>query len=436
MKIGHSVECSKSELDIFSVPPTQTSIEDGQYDDIPAHASFMTSNTIRFDIPGESIHYINLNETEIHVVGTISKKKDPTTGYTTSSKVGPVNNFLHSLFSQVNISINNQPVEISNDSYQIRSYLENLLSYNSMEKVCMLEGDIFNKDDFKCFNSTALAKSDTILTNNGFILRRKKFLNNKSVQMQGKLHCDLFNLSHYMVNSVAISLTLTKSSPSYYLMGDDALDYNFNYEECFLRIRRQTISPSVMAAHATIAEEATFKYPLKRVILKPFVIPTSSTKFTISPICKGIMPTRLICGFLKTTAYDGDISENPFNFQNFGITSLILKFNSKSVPISNGLKFDFENDKYLDGYRSIVKICRDLDITYEEYKNGYTLFCFDLNPDICSCEHFSLLKDGTLDLELIRKTPGSESITLIIYTENTNNLEINRIRQASFDYQI
>ena len=119
MKIGHSVECSKSELDIFSVPPTQTSIEDGQYDDIPAHASFMTSNTIRFDIPGESIHYINLNETEIHVVGTISKKKDPTTGYTTSSKVGPVNNFLHSLFSQVNISINNQPVEISNDSYHI-----------------------------------------------------------------------------------------------------------------------------------------------------------------------------------------------------------------------------------------------------------------------------------------------------------------------------
>ena len=57
--------------------------------------------------------------------------------------------------------------------------------------------------------------------------------------MQGKLHCDLFNLSHYMVNSVAISLTLTKSSPSYYLMGDDALDYNFNYEECFLRIRNK-----------------------------------------------------------------------------------------------------------------------------------------------------------------------------------------------------
>ena len=35
-----------------------------------------------------------------------------------------------------------------------------------------------------------------------------------------------------------------------------------------------------------------------------------------------------------------------------------------------------------------------------------------------------MLKEGTLDLELIRKTPDS------------HNLEISRIRQASFDYQI
>ena len=443
MKIGNSIEVSKSELDVFRTPFTQTSIEDAQYDDIQAHASFMTSNIIRFDIPGESAHYLNLAETELHVVGTISLKKKLESGFSATASVGPVNNFLHSLISQVNISINNKPVEIDNNSYPFRSYIENLLSYNKLEKVSALAGEIFSKDDSNLFNSIALkattANKSTntaeILVNNGFLERRKKFLENKSVQMQGKLHCDLFNLEHFMVSSVSLTISLTKSAPSFYLMGSDAEQYIFNYEECFLRVKRQTISASVMAAHATISEEATFKYPLKRVIIKPFVIPSSSTKFNISPICKGIMPRRVICCFLETTAYDGDASHNPFYFENFGLTSIILKLNSQAVP-HTGLKMNFSQDRYLDGYRSVSKICRDLDITYEEYKGGYAFYCFDLNPDISSSEHYSLLKDGSLDLEITREKATSNSITLLVYTENDNILEINRIREPTFDYQI
>jgi hypothetical protein len=96
MKLGNSIEVSKAELDIFRTPYTQTSIEDAQYDDIQAQASYNTSNVIRFDIPGESAHYLNLGETELHIVGTISSKKDRKIGITDTIKVGPVNNFFSS----------------------------------------------------------------------------------------------------------------------------------------------------------------------------------------------------------------------------------------------------------------------------------------------------------------------------------------------------
>jgi hypothetical protein len=326
---------------------------------------------------------------------------------------------------------------MSNDAYPTRSYLENLLSLSKEEKRSSLVGDIFVKDDSDLFNSVAIETDETnkILVNKGFLILRKKFLNNKAVEMQGKLHCDLFNLDHLMASLVSLQITLEKSAPGYYLMGEEADNYIFNYDECFLRVKRQTISASVMVAHAAVSEETTFKYPLKRVIIGPFVIPTTSTKFKISPICTGIMPRRVICGFLKTTAYDGDVLENPFNFQNFGITSIILKLNSQPVPHS-GLKMNFEQDRYLDGHRSLSKISKDLDITFEEFKKGYALFCFDLNPDITSSVHYSLLKDGSLEIEIKREKPSTESITLIIYTENDNILEINRLREPSFDYQI
>ena len=33
------------------------------------------------------------------------------------------------------------------------------------------------------------------------------------------------------------------------------------------------------------------------------------------------------------------------------------------------------------------------------YKNGYYILAFHLSPDLCSEEHYSMLKDGCLELD-------------------------------------
>ena len=99
MRINDSAECSKMELDLFNVPPTQTSIEEGFFDDIPAHSNFDKSTTIRFDITGDSVHFLNLAETEIHIKGFFCKNNDLNTGIANTKKIGIANNLLGSLFS-------------------------------------------------------------------------------------------------------------------------------------------------------------------------------------------------------------------------------------------------------------------------------------------------------------------------------------------------
>lgn len=113
-----------------------------------------------------------------------------------------------------------------------------------------------------------------------------------------------------------------------------------------------------------------------------------------------------------------------------------LKVNSKSLPNTNGLKFDFTNNLYLDGYKSISKLSKDLDITFAEYKSGYTLFSFDLNPDISSSTHYSPLSDGVIDLEFTKEKAHSLSYTCICYLEADNIIQLNKHRQPSFDYNI
>ena len=446
MRIGQSPEVSKSELDLYYVPPTQTAIEEGHYDDILPHSSFTSADNIRFDIPGDSSHFLNLAETELYVCGRIMVKNNPDMGIESTVKLGPVNNFLHSLFSQVNINITNQNVEISNSSYSIRSYLENLISFNKIEKPSILAGDCFEKDSCGEFDNFSIVPSTTdaetkLVTvnkvNSGFLKRREKFLNAQVVQLQGKLHCDLFTMNHLMVNSTSISIVLKKNMPKFYLMGEPSTkEYVFVYDDCYLRIRRQVISPSVMSALSRLNEEFTYKYPIKRVVIKSYVIPETSVKVTLPKICDGILPRRIVIGFLKTEAYDGSYAYNPYNFENLGITTMYLKVNSKSLPNSNGLKFDFDKNLYLDGYKSIAKLTKDLDITIDEYKSGYTLFSFDLNPDISSSTHYSPLSDGVIDLEFTKSKPHTVSYTCICYLESDNIIQINKHRQPSFDYNI
>ncbi len=139
-----------------------------------------------------------------------------------------------------------------------------------------------------------------------------------------------------------------------------------------------------MAAHSLASERASFKYPVKRAVLSPFVVPYKSNKANIASICKGVMPRRVICGFLETSAFDGAIKENPLEFKHCNVKSLKLNVNSKSLPNSTGLKLDYINDNYLDGYRSLTRISKDLDISYLDYKGSYALYAFDLTPDISS----------------------------------------------------
>jgi hypothetical protein len=80
------------------------------------------------------------------------------------------NNFLHSLFSQYNVTLNGMSITQSSEPYQYCSYLETLLYYGSdaaashlTNSFCHLE----NSDKLPC--DTTAAQSAT--TNSGFIIR-------------------------------------------------------------------------------------------------------------------------------------------------------------------------------------------------------------------------------------------------------------------------
>ena len=76
------------------------------------------------------------------------------------------------------------------------------------------------------------------------------------------------------------------------------------------------------------------------------------------------------------------------------------------------------------------------DISLNDYANGYTLFAFDITSDLCSGDHFNLIKTGDLKLELIFSKNLEQPVLLIVFMEFDNLIEIDSARKIIKDYQI
>jgi hypothetical protein len=400
MIIKDSQACGKSELDLFSTPMTQIAVEEGVYDEILPHPNFKYG-TMQFEIKADNEHYIDLAETELWMMLTLCKK-DTEVQLTDISSVSIINNGMHSLWSQLQIAVNNIEIENGNGFYAYRAYFENLLCYNNEAKTTFLEPELFVKDTPGKLDSfyTKIGKVSEQLTvtaemlNNGLVKRMKRFSGGFAVQVRGPLHADFFKSNRYLLPSVSVQIKLSRHEPKFYLMAEQEVDAHIVVSEAFLRVRRNRINPSVYANHLMMLEKQTAKYPLDRVVMKSMILPFSSNVATLSNIHMGILPSRVVVAFVSTAGANGKWNLNPFHFQHFGINYLRLKVGSRAAPYSNGLRMNFSKNQYLQAYNTLFQGLGggSNDITYEDFANGYAIYSFSLSPDLCHENHYNILK--------------------------------------------
>ena len=94
-------------------------------------SSTLNSDTapIEFEIKGQGDEYLDLSQSFLQVVCKFTKGDgaDLSGGGSTST---PVNNILHSLFSEIDVSLNGKVETPGTDTYPYKAYLEKLLSYS------------------------------------------------------------------------------------------------------------------------------------------------------------------------------------------------------------------------------------------------------------------------------------------------------------------
>ncbi len=435
-----SCDCMKSELDLFSVKPTQTSIEKGQWVEYHPVSLIGDHGPLEFRIEGSEDLYIDPAETFLSVKAKVTAADG--TDLPDDGKCGPVNLFLHSLFSQVDIFLNQRLISSSTPTYPYRAMIETLLSYDMGAKQSQLQAPLFYKDTAGKHDEADPTKADNEV-NKGLKERASFVQGGKTVDLMGRIHCDLFHQDKYILSGVDLHIKCIRSANTFCLMASEVgADFKVVIQSASLLVRKVQLSPSVRLAHEKALLRSNVKYPIQRVLCNVFSVSQGSMNVVKDNLFQGQLPMRAVVAMVDSDAFNGNFRKSPFHFKHNQMTSVGISVNGEPLP-GKPLETKFTEaggQNFIQAYLSLFQGCNSVThdqgnfIERSEYPEGYSLLAFDLSPDLSDGGHVSLIKRGNLKLEMRFGAPLTQTVMVIVYAVFDNLIEITRERAVLFDY--
>ncbi|XP_041372810.1 uncharacterized protein F54H12.2-like [Gigantopelta aegis] len=421
------VEAHAEELSIFELPRTFTSVEKIYYEDTRPTSQITTENSpVEFNVYGQGIDYIDLKRTKLHVKAKITKADGSI--LTKDEKVGPVNLWLQSLWSQVDLTLNGKLITTSTNLYPYKSYLKVLLNGTSTAKESSLQSQLYYKDDAQDIDS-----SDPITGINSGLINRGAFCETShTVDMEGPLYEDFFDIKRYLINGINLQIKLFRTRPSFSLLsGEDNPDYKVKIQDVYLRVCKVRPNTAIITAHAKTLQDTEAIYPFTRSDIKVASIPKGQLSFHWDHLFQNKCPNKVVVALVSAEAVNGSYSKNPFNFAMYDLDTIALYVNGESLPAQ---PLHVGNKQYISAYNNLFEGRESigLDVSREDFTSGYALYQFTLEPYHLKDGYLDLIKRGNLRLDLQFKKALPETVNCLIYSEDNLMLQIDGARNILY----
>ncbi|XP_073510792.1 uncharacterized protein F54H12.2-like [Phyllobates terribilis] len=429
-----SLECAKSELDIFTVPPTQTSVEKSFFVEVQPIAALADNAPLEFFVSGSGEYYYDLNNTLLNVQCRILKQD--CTVLAAGTRVGLINYPIATLFNQVDITLGDHLISQSDNLYSYRAYIETLLNYSTQALRSQFTAGLFYKDTAGHHQITVL---DGENQNYGFARRAHATRLSRPVELVGPIFGDIFNQPKLILKGLDLKIKLSRNKDSFCLMTPEQEQFKVQIVNAALYVKRVQVSPAVRIGHSQALLSSPAKYALDRACFKVYSIPGGTRNRNHEILFLGQIPKTVILCFMDNEAFSGSYQKNPLCFHHYRNNHAALYLDGQQIP-AKPFHPNFDAEHAVREYMALVHISgkqkadAGLSIDRDDFMSGYTFFAFDLSPDQEPSAQFSLIKTGNLRAEIHFADATPHMVNMIVYAVNTAVLEINQRREVLYDF--
>jgi len=430
-----SQESTAHELDLFSVPLSKTSVLEGEVHELGPLRAPRGNAPIEFEIDGNTDHYLDLSNSFLHVQCKVLKQDGTElTNVDDDKKIAPSNNLLHSLFQSLTIQINGKEIE-HEANYAHKAFLSNKLNFGKDAKSTHITPHLWIEDEmFENHTEKLSAQQQTKMTS-----RVNKVSLSKTLDLIGRPNSVLFNQPRYLIPGLVINIKLQRNNADFVLQKTEGheTDYKIEIISAELLVRKVRVHPSIATSHMTLLNQGKkVLYPIHQTDTQFFTISPGRQNERINILQNKQEAKIVIVGLVSHTAKNGSYLHSPFKFENYDVSSVNLTVNGHNV-LNTPLQLNFEKDIYARAYHNLMSVCdksfmnEGNNISLEEFKESVCLFAFDNTPDQCHGEGIHLIRQSTTTLDLTFRKPTEETISVLVYTETDDLIEIDKTRVAT-----
>ena len=274
---------------------------------------------------------------------------------------------MHSIFSNVEVYINNQQIYNSNGLYAHKSDISNHFKGAVFEYkgVLLCEGYDYEEllDEFM----------EAPLSEPFFTSRMKMLIRPDGFMLYGKMGADFFSTSELLFPDMKIRLRLIRARHNF-LMNSDNLNVSLGIVDCSLYNRRIALKDDYHKKRMDMLAYTPVAFNYWETLEKTFIIPARQNQFIQEHIFNGAPIRRFGIAMNTNFTFTGSYTENPFWYQQFDLRQIrVLRGGQPIVDFDAADKFRL--------YVTTVKAMNFQDdipsIPIENFKDHYVLV-FDL----------------------------------------------------------
>ena len=417
----------KTELNLFDPGVYQSSVIESSMQEYLPLQTLTQHGPIEFFVAPSGVDYLDPSELYLHVrLKIVRPNGDP---FRRDFNTAPECNLFHNLWSNIKCELSDTELSSSSFTYPYRAYLTNLLNYSKQTAKGHLASQFWIRDGENELDS---------LNSREFEARREKVNNSRELELYARPLLDITEQPLLILPGISLKLTLTPSSDAFRLRGNVA---KVHLTHVSLYVRKVKVNPSIHAAHLSQLNRTNAKYPINRKVVKVFTVPQGNHSISKDNIFLGKLPKKITLGFVSSNSFHGDFTANPFHFKHYRLNHLALHVGGRCIP-AKPLEPDFDQDLYFRSYMQMLGAQgvdasdHAIDLSYEDFKAGFTLFVFDLTPDqeaACN-DHEQPPQYGSLRLEARFAAPLNETVNIIVLGEFTNMIEVTSRRHVICDF--